>query len=97
MPEGRREPGVPPPATHPLIAYYRAYCREKLGESPAADYAAASKLPTRYVFPNGAQTLAVLEAALAGHPDDASAHYLLGNMRLQSGLADEAIAEWQTA
>jgi tetratricopeptide (TPR) repeat protein len=97
IPEEQREPGVPSPREHPLVAYYRGYCRQQLGESPAVDYAAASKLSTRYVFPHGSQTLAVLAAALAVHPDDATAHYLLGNMRLQAGLVDEAIAEWQTA
>ena len=54
-------------------------------------------MSTRYVFPNGAQTLAVLERAVQTHSTDASAHYLLGNMRLQSGLVDEAVAEWRSA
>jgi tetratricopeptide (TPR) repeat protein len=39
----------------------------------------------------------VLEAALKARPNDAAAHYLIGNMRLESGLTDDAIAEWQTA
>jgi len=93
----QREPGVPLPGNHPIVAYYRAYCRQKLGESPAAEYDAASRLPTGYVFPNGAQTLAVLEAAISARPDDATAHYLLGNLRLASGLKDDAVAEWNTA
>ena len=50
------EPGAVLPQQHPLIAYYRGYCREKLGESGAADFAAAAKLSTRYVFPNRAET-----------------------------------------
>jgi tetratricopeptide (TPR) repeat protein len=95
LPTEQREPGVPSPKHHPLVAYYRAYCRAKLSEP--ADYAAASKLPTRYVFPNGAQALAVLEAALAAQPNDATAHYLLGNLRLQAGQVTESVAEWQTA
>jgi tetratricopeptide (TPR) repeat protein len=93
----QKEPGVPLPQDDPLVAYYRAYCREKLGEPAAADYAAASKMRTAYVFPNGAQTLAVLQAALRANPKDATAHYLMGNMRMASGLVDQAIAEWQTA
>ena len=95
LPAEQREPGVPSPMQHPLVAYYRAYCRQKLGEAP--EYAAAAKLSPRYVFPNGAQTLAVLEAALAAQPDDATAHYLLGNLRLQAGMVTEAVTEWQTA
>lgn len=95
LPIEQREPGVPTAKQHPLVAYYRAYCRQKLGEAPG--YEAAAKLSTRYVFPNGAQTLAVLEAALVSNPNDAIAHYLLGNLRLQAGLIDEAVAEWRTA
>jgi tetratricopeptide (TPR) repeat protein len=97
VPQEQREPGVPAPKDHPLFAYYRAYCREKLTESAAADYATAAAMPVRYVFPNGAQTLAVLERAVETHPTDASVRYLLGNMRLQSGLVDDAVTEWRTA
>jgi tetratricopeptide (TPR) repeat protein len=49
------------------------------------------------VFPAGAQALAVIEAAVRARPGDATAHYLLGNLRLASGLVDEAVSEWQTA
>lgn len=93
----RKEPGAPLPQDDPVVAYYRGFCRAKLGESPAADYAAASRLPTAYVFPDGAQTLAVLEAALRANPNDATAHFLLGSMRLTSGYADRAITEWTGA
>ncbi len=95
VPSEQKEPGTPLPQNHPIVAYYRAWCREKLGESP--DYAAASKLSTAYVFPDGAQTLAVLEAAVKANPADATAHYLLGNLRLASGVVDQAIGEWNTA
>jgi tetratricopeptide (TPR) repeat protein len=97
VPPEQKEPGAPLPQDDPLVAYYRAYCREKLGQPAAADYTAASKMSTAYVFPHGAQTLAVLEAALRANPNDATAHYLLGNMRMSSGLVDQAVAEWQTA
>lgn len=97
VPPEQKEPGAPLPQDDPIVAYYRAYCREKLGQPAAADYAAASKMSTAYVFPNGAQTLAVLEAALRANPHDATAHYLMGNMRLASGLVDAAVTEWQTA
>lgn len=97
VPAEQMEPGALLPQDHPVVAYYRAYCREKLGESASGDYAAASRLSTAYVFPNGAQTLAVLEAAVRARPEDAIAHYLLGNLRLASGLVDGAISEWNTA
>jgi tetratricopeptide (TPR) repeat protein len=94
-PSEQKEPGAPLPQDDPIIGYYRAYCEEKLGEK--ADYSAASKMSRAYVFPNGAQTLAVLEAALRANPNDATAHYLMGNMRMASGLVNAAISEWQTA
>ena len=95
VPVEQREPGVPSPKNHAMIAYYRAYCHQKLGES--ADYETAGKLPIQYVFPNGAQSLMVLEAALKTRPGDATAHYLIGNMRLEAGLVDDAVSEWKTA
>ena len=91
----QKEPGVPLPQSHAMVQYFRAYCREKLGERP--DYAAASRLPVAYVFPHGMQALTVLAAAVRANPSDATAHYLLGDLRLASGLVDAAIAEWNTA
>jgi len=72
------EPGQLPPDKHPLIAYYRGYCQEKLGHSGAGDFNAAAKLSTDYVFPSRAEDLQVLTAALNSNAQDASAHYLLG-------------------
>lgn len=97
VPREQTEPGVPLPQQHPVVAYYRAFCREKLGESPEADYDLAAKRPTAYVFPNGAQTLEVLEAAVRERPRDATAHFLLGELRMASGRVDDAIAEWRSA
>jgi len=91
------EPGAVLPQQHPLIAYYRGYCREKMGESGVADFAAASKLSTRYVFPNRAATIPVLKAALRANPSDATAHFLSGSMYLAGGMVDEALSEWNEA
>jgi len=91
------EPGQLPPNKHPMVAYYRGYCREKLGQPAATDFNAAAKLPTDYVFPNRAQDLEVLTAALRANPQDASAHYLLGTLYFSKGVADQALAEWDQA
>jgi len=96
-PPEQTEPGVPLPQNDPLVAYYRAFCAQKLGEPIAPDYDLAAKLPTAYVFPNGAQTLAVLEAAVHERPGDATAHFLLGTLRMASGLSGDAVEEWRTA
>jgi tetratricopeptide (TPR) repeat protein len=91
------EPGVLPPDKHPMVAYYRAYCREKLGQSASADLSAAEKLPTSYVFPSRATDLKVLQAALRAHSEDATAHYLLGTLYFSRGLTEPALAEWEQA
>jgi tetratricopeptide (TPR) repeat protein len=91
------EPGVIQPANDPLLAYYRGFCREKLGQSGIADYAAAASMPLLYVFPNEADTVPVLRAALAANPSDASAHYLLGSLWFSRGMVDLALDEWRRA
>jgi hypothetical protein len=91
------EPGAVKAADDPLLAYYRGYCREKLGESGAEEYQAAARMPLLYVFPNDADTIAVLRAALAANPADASAHFLLGMLWFSRDLVDSAIEEWKRA
>jgi len=97
VPPGETEPGAVLPQKHPLVAYYRGYCRAKLGESTTADYAAAQKLSTLYVFPSRAEDLEVLRAAVEANPDDMTAHYLLGTQLFARGLTTEALYEWNTA
>jgi tetratricopeptide (TPR) repeat protein len=91
------EPGQLPPDKHPLIAYYRGYCRERLGHSGAGDFNAAAKMATDYVFPSRAEDLQVLTAALNSNAQDASAHYLLGTLYFSKGVTDQALAEWDQA
>ena len=88
------EPGSLPPQKHPMVAYYRGYCREKLGQSGQADFAQASKLSTAYVFPSRAEDLDILNAANAS---DATAHYLLGTLYFSRGLVENGITEWEQA
>jgi tetratricopeptide (TPR) repeat protein len=54
-------------------------------------------MPTTYVFPQRAQTVAVLRTALADDPEDATAHDLLGSLELSSGRVAAAIEEWEHA
>jgi len=91
------EPGSLPPPQHPMVAYFRGYCREKVGQSGAADFNAASKLSTAYVFPSRAEDIKVLSAALRTNPQDASAHYLLGTFYFSRGLTDQALDHWAQA
>jgi len=91
------EPGQLPPSKHPLIAYYRGYCREKSKQQAAADFSAGTKLSTDYVFPSRAEDLQVLQAAVHANAQDASAHYLLGTLYFSKGVTDQALAEWDQA
>jgi tetratricopeptide (TPR) repeat protein len=97
VPADESEPGEMLPQQHPMVAYYRGYCREQLGESSAADYVAARKLSTLYVFPNRPEDLEVLYAAIRADADDATAHYLLGTQYFSRGLTDDALTEWNAA
>jgi len=91
------EPGAPRPSGDPLLAYYLAFCRAKLGQRPATDYQRASTLPSTYIFPSTAEDLEVLRAAIRANPGDANAHYLLATLYFSRGLTGEALAEWRRA
>ncbi len=91
------EPGAVLPQFHPEVAYYRGYCREKMGGSGAADFDAASRLSTQYIFPNRAASFPVLRAAIDRNPKDATARFLLGSLYLSGGMVEEAVAEWEQA
>ena len=91
------EPGALPPDKHPMVAYFRAYCRQKLGQVDSGDFGTAARLSTIYVFPSRAEDIEVLTAALDANSQDASAHYLLGTLYFSRGLTDEALAEWEQA
>lgn len=91
------EPGTPRPQDDPLVAYYRGYCRLQLHEPADNDFERASRLSTRYVFPQRPETMAVLGAALEKNPKDATAHFLMGSLYMSGGITDKAITEWETA
>lgn len=91
------EPGTLHPAAYPLIAYYRGFCRNALGEDGKADFTAASSMPTSYVFPNRAESFVVLHRAIEVNPDDATAHFLLGSLHLSGGMVKPALQEWEIA
>jgi Flp pilus assembly protein TadD len=91
------EPGAAAPQDHPMVAYFRGFCREKLGQSGLKDYSTAAKLSTSYVFPSTAEELSVLHAALQAYPLDSTAHYLLGTFYFSRGLTDPALNEWTQA
>ncbi len=97
VPPDQSEPGSVLPENHVLVAYFRAWCRQKLGQPAGNDYERAARLSTEYVFPNSAEALQVLDSAVKANPGDATAHYLLGTFYFSRGLTDAALAEWTKA
>ena len=91
------EPGSVQPQNHPLVHYYAAYCKWKLGEATESDWRAASALSSSFVFPSSATDQAVLESAVKFDPGDATAHYLLGTLLFSKGLYEDAVAQWTDA
>jgi len=91
------EPGAVLPQNNPLVIYFRGYCREKLGSSGASDDLEASRLSTRYVFPNTTEDFNSLIAALRNNENDATAHFLLGEWYFSRGELEPALKEWQQA
>jgi tetratricopeptide (TPR) repeat protein len=97
VPEPASEIGTVSPPDDPLVAYYRGYVRQRLGQSGDADFRRASALPVTYVFPHRATSYAVLRAALQANPSDGHALFLLGSLHFADGLVDQAIADWTEA
>jgi len=91
------EPGMPRPESDPMIAYYRGYCREMAKQDGSADFAAAAKMPTTYIFPNRPESFDVLKRAIAVSAKDANAHALLGDLYMSGGMEEEAMKEWSAA
>jgi tetratricopeptide (TPR) repeat protein len=94
-PDLEREPGAVAPQDHVLVAYYRGYCRERVGGSGTADYLRAAGLSTDYVFPNRPLTDTVLRAALTLNAHDSTARFLLGALYLSGGMVQEAVEQWE--
>src|SRR4029079_15275749 len=93
------EPGMPAADANPLIAYYRGYAKQRSGRNgdANADFEAARRMPTTYIFPNRWETGRVLEAALAQDARDAKAQFLLGSWYLSGGRVQQALQAWNAA
>jgi tetratricopeptide (TPR) repeat protein len=91
------EPGSVLPQNHPLVHYYAAYCKQKLGADAQQNWRAASEISSSLIFPSSDTDRVVLQAALAADGKDATAHYLLGTLLFSKGLSDEGMAHWAQA
>ena len=79
-----------------LIYYYLGYYNKLAGNEKTAEkyYKKAEAKSIDYCFPFGRSSLDVLKDAAATNPDDAKAHYLLGNL-LCDFQPENAEKEWQ--
>jgi tetratricopeptide (TPR) repeat protein len=96
-PTDQSEPDSVAPQNHPLVRYYAAYCKVKLGKDSIGNWQAAEKLSASLVFPSSALDEVVLNAALAANASDATAHYLLGTLLFSKAEYDAAIEHWDRA
>src|SRR5438067_10446945 len=80
-----------------MILYTLAYTSSLLGDAAHAHamYREAAAASPDYCFPSRLEELVVLEAALQCTPDDARAHYYIGNWLFDRRRHEEAIAHWE--
>jgi len=83
----------------PLVYYYEAYYSNLNGDrkKPVDLFRKAATASSKYCFPNRMEDIKVLEWALFNNPDDAQAHYLLGNILYSRTRSSEAITHWERA
>ncbi len=84
--------------TYPMLYYYLGYAFQQLGNEERARsvYELAAEMPPDYCFPFRLESIDVLEAAYTMVPEDAVAHYYLGNL-LYDHQPTLAVAEWERA
>lgn len=81
----------------PMLAYYRAYYLEQMGETEAAvrAYEEADTCCPTYCFPNKLEDIAVLEGAVEKYAQGAKAYYYLGNLYYDKLQFEKATALWE--
>lgn len=79
--------------------YYKALCLIRKGEIGQAKEALkdAALTDPSHCFPNSLYAVVALKAALEVHPEDANAHYLLGNIYYDKRQYEPAIKNWEKA
>src|SRR5690606_94009 len=78
---------------YPMMYYTLGYLATKMGRTEQAGewFAYARGVSADWCFPNRIEEVAVLEMAIEHFPDDAKAHYYLGNFWYANRQYDEAI------
>lgn len=97
VPADQSEPDSVLPQNHPLVLYYVAYCKAKLGEDATRNWQAANRLSSALVFPSSPTDQTVLQHALHANSGDGTAQYLLGTLLFSKGMYDAGIEHWTDA
>jgi tetratricopeptide (TPR) repeat protein len=84
---------------YPMVMYTLGYANERMGDSmrAMAYYARAAQMPSDFCFPARLEEITVLQSALIANPQDARAHYYLGNLLYDKRRYGEAMEHWQHA
>lgn len=87
-----------PLAAFPMVHYYLGYFFDCRGDEEAAlrAFARAAEMRPDCCFPFRLESIEVLRSAIRKNPDDARAHYFLGNL-LYECQPGNAIREWERA
>lgn len=81
--------------TTPLVYYYLAYWKNKLGESAIDDLIKAKEADSYLCFPNRLEDIQVLKYALETDNSDAKSPYYLGNLLYDKKQYNQAIQYWE--
>lgn len=86
-------------ATTPMTYYYMGHCLAQSGDAQGAEqtWRRAAKMKPDGVFPNRAEAVLALEAAIAVNDKDGHAHHFLGNLYYDKRQYETAIAHWHRA
>ena len=81
----------------PMVLYALGYFHQKVGDRAAAEaaYSEGAKAAPDYCFPSRLEELIILQAVIAGHPEDARAPYYLGNLLYDRRRHEEALRLWE--
>src|SRR5205085_4287936 len=84
-------------AGYPMVLYSLAVFHDARGERDRASkyLRGAYEAPPQYCFPARLEEMQVLQSALQLRPDDAKAHYYLGNLLYDKRRYAEAIQHWE--
>ncbi|RYY17505.1 MAG: DUF5107 domain-containing protein, partial [Chitinophagaceae bacterium] len=86
-----------PAEDEPLLNYYLGWFSMKAGlrDQARLHYTKASLAPADFCFPSKIEEVTILRSALEENPEDAKAHYYLGNYWFANGVYADAISCWE--